>query len=233
MIETVITPKEGCKLSVHSSKVPGQEEYVVDSVEVVSFGRAHFFRSLEKPKPFLVPVTDYEIVEVKEARMVLKGVGFEKSIKIGGGREALREVPEEKVSPQQGEEGVAQEEPQPSVTPYQEKKRGKRYRRKGHHPRDESFTPQPQSQESPAIAESSEAKKEAEAAPVVVRKLIPPPSTLIKEKLARIKGALDEELFPANEVTLSEGESLKVEEKIEEKKEPEEEFPSFNQDQID
>ncbi len=87
IIETVVTPREGCKLVVRSSKSSGQEEYFVDSVEVVSFGQSLFFRSLERPKPFLVPVSDYEILEVREARMVLKTVGQDRSIKIGGGKE--------------------------------------------------------------------------------------------------------------------------------------------------
>lgn len=89
IIQTIITPKEGCKLVIRSSKNAGQEEYFVDAVEVVSFGHASFFRSLERPKPFLVPISDYEIVEVREARMVLKNVGIDRSIKIGGGRESI------------------------------------------------------------------------------------------------------------------------------------------------
>ncbi len=95
VIETVITPKEGCKLVVRSSKSSGQEEYFVDAVEVVSFGHSLFFRSLERPKAFLVPVSDYEILEVREARMVLKNVGSDRSIKIGGGREPAPKPPRE------------------------------------------------------------------------------------------------------------------------------------------
>lgn len=90
IIETVITPKEGYKLVVRSSKASGQEEFFVDAVEVVSFGNALFFRSVEKPKSFLVPTSDYEVLEVREARMVLKHVGVERSIKIGGGKESSR-----------------------------------------------------------------------------------------------------------------------------------------------
>lgn len=97
IIETVITPKEGCKIVVRSSKNAGQEEYFVDAVEVVSFGKALFFRSLERPKSFLVPATDYEILEVREARMVLKNVGLDRSIKIGGGREAAIKPPKEPI----------------------------------------------------------------------------------------------------------------------------------------
>lgn len=94
IIETVITPKEGYKLVVRSSKASGQEEFFVDAVEVVSFGSALFFRSVEKPKSFLVPTSDYEVLEVREARMVLKHVGVERSIKIGGGKEQSRPVRE-------------------------------------------------------------------------------------------------------------------------------------------
>lgn len=106
IIETVISAKEGFKLVVRSSKAASQEEYFVDAVEVVSFGNALFFRSTEKPKAFLAPVTDYEVLEVREARMVLKNVGLEKAIKIGGGKEtmmkAVREPSsEEPSSPQQ------------------------------------------------------------------------------------------------------------------------------------
>lgn len=93
IIETVITPREGFKLVVRSSKGIGQEEYFVDAVEVVSFGQSCFFRSLEKPKAFIVPANDYEVLEVREARIVLKNVGLERSIKIGGGREPTQKAP--------------------------------------------------------------------------------------------------------------------------------------------
>lgn len=95
VIETVVTPKEGCKLVIRNSKGSGQEEYFVDAVEIITFGQAIFFRSLERPKPFIVPASDYEVLEVREARMVLKNVGLERSIKIGGGRENNMRAPKE------------------------------------------------------------------------------------------------------------------------------------------
>ena len=57
IIETIISPKDGCKLLVRSSR-GGEtaEEYYVDAIEVVSFGRAFFFRSMERPKPLLMNV---------------------------------------------------------------------------------------------------------------------------------------------------------------------------------
>ncbi len=105
IIESIITPKEGCRLAVRSSKKGlGQEDYFVDAVEIVSFGNAIFFRSLERPKSFLVPVTDYEVIELKEAKMVLKSAGIEKSIKIGGGKEEEKPSKKRKGMKKQQEE---------------------------------------------------------------------------------------------------------------------------------
>ncbi len=86
IIETVITPKEGSKLVIRNSNGSHQEDYGVSSVEVVSFGKSFFFRSLEKPKPFLLPVSEYEVIEMREIRTVLKKPKTEKTIKIGGGK---------------------------------------------------------------------------------------------------------------------------------------------------
>jgi hypothetical protein len=88
LIETVITPREGYKLVVKSTRIHENDEYFVDALEVVSFGQALFFRSMERPKCFLVPVSDYEVMEVRETRLILKASPLEKGVKIGGGREA-------------------------------------------------------------------------------------------------------------------------------------------------
>jgi len=112
IIETIVTPKDGFKLVVRSSKANTQEEYFVDAVEIVSFGQALFFRSLERPKCFLVPVCDYEVLEVRETRMVLKNAGLDRAIKIGGGREgglkSVRDVERRDLSSK--EEGIGEEE---------------------------------------------------------------------------------------------------------------------------
>ena len=121
IIETIITPKDGCKLTVRSSKSDGQEEFTVDAVEVVSFGQALFFRSQERPRPFLVPVGDYEVLEVKETRVVLKNASFERTIKIGGGREApvRREERSEEEPAEASEEAPAtSERPHARKTPW-------------------------------------------------------------------------------------------------------------------
>jgi len=119
IIETVITPKEGCRLAVRNSKRGvDQEDYFVEAVEIVSFGKAFFFRSTERPKSFLLPVTDYEIIELKETKMILKSTGIEKSIKIGGGKE------EEKHPPRRRKQLKKHHTPMIEAQPIVEKKGG-------------------------------------------------------------------------------------------------------------
>jgi hypothetical protein len=104
IIESIITPKEGHKLVIRSSKGAGHEEFFVDSVEVVSFGNTFFLRSLERPKSFLVPASDYEILEVRETRMVLKNVGIDSSIKIAGGKESPKKEEKAAQAPKEAAE---------------------------------------------------------------------------------------------------------------------------------
>lgn len=198
IIETVITPREGCKLVVRSSKGNGQEDYFVDAVEVVSFGHSFFFRSQERPKSFLVPVSDYEVLELKETRMVLKNVATERSIKIGGGREASPPPPrrEEPV-----DETLSESRPAPDQQ--QQRSSGKRdKRRRGRRGRDRHDYPQdrPPQEAHPAERPPAEDQKPFEEsvtkgdemegepkAPSFISKLFPPPPTLIKESLSRYK----------------------------------------------
>ncbi|MBN1915264.1 MAG: hypothetical protein JW769_05185 [Parachlamydiales bacterium] len=169
IIETIITPKEGNALLVRNSKNPSQDDYLVDCVELVNFGGGIFFRSLEKPKSFLLPVTDYEVVEVKEAKMVLKNAVMEKSIKIGGGKQ-------------------------------QEKMPKKSKRRKN---------------EKSAVSINNE---EGQEAPAITRKLIPPPTTLIKQKIVPVKNpeSIEENALPEEVVVERQQEaSEKIEERVE------------------
>ena len=191
IIETVITPREGCKLVVRSSKGNGQEDYFVDAVEVVSFGHSFFFRSQERPKSFLVPVSDYEILELKETRMVLKNVSSERSIKIGGGREAPPPRHREPQPEERREEAPALPEgEQPAPPPTSDRKRDKR-RRGRRSGRDRHEEPhRPKIEESPAegeeINEGVPARDEPQA-PSFISKLFPPPPTLIKDTISRYK----------------------------------------------
>ena len=223
IIETVITPRDGYKIVVRSSKTIGQEEYFVDAVEVISFGGASFFRSLERPKAFLVPVSDYEVLEVREARVVLKNVGLDRSIKIAGGREGQVKTPKE-----DRKEERKEEEPKPN----QESKvaeraegrpkaegegRGRRDRRRGRGRR-RGEGDEAQGNEDGVNAQSDKVdlippKIEGEEAAIegekitnsILSGLLTPPPTLIKETLHRYR---DNALFQSAFYTKEELETV-------------------------
>lgn len=235
IIETIITPKEGCKLVVRSSKNTGQEEYFVDAVEVISFGQSSFFRSLERPKPFLVPVSDYELLEVREARMVLKSVGIDRSIKIGGGREASRASKgvEKEVSPALEAEVSAKSEFAQTTTdqsaeskveerPSVEKKRDRRrqYRkRRGSQLIEKSESEAAEAtvdQEGKADVSYSASQEEnvegSQPTPGLLSSLLQPPPTLISETISKYReNALFKSAF-----FLSEEEQYKPHDKVQE-----------------
>ena len=197
IIETVITPRDGCKLVVRNSKAPGQEEYIVEAVEVVSFGQSIFFRSLERPRSFLVPVSDYEVLELKETRMALKSVPTERSIKIGGGREA---GPPRQREQEMREEGYAQ--PQQDRQSKRDKRRRGRRGRDRHEPHSQEMRPMPSDDYAPPsdVPEAPPQMPE-EPKPSYISKLFPPPSTLIKETLSRYKPTepSSEEVFSSSD----------------------------------
>jgi hypothetical protein len=234
IIETVITPTEGCKLVVRSSKSTGQEEYFVDALEVVTFGHALFYRSLERPKAFLVPASDYEILEVREARMVLKNVGIERTIKIGGGKapkEQAYEKPEavpqpEPVAPAAAEaaEAPAEAKVDGRVDKRRERRRHARRRRgrddgapeesDGSQASDKESTGGPL-EEGESVKDGAEPERAASQPTSFISPLLPPPSTLISETIARYRdNALFREAFYSKEEASEDvgEESLKPEE---------------------
>lgn len=97
ILETIIAAKEGFKLKLKSTKNDGAIEYLVDAVEVVSFGTTFFYRSGEPAHTFFVPAQDFEIVQVRQARLMLK-TPVDKAVKIAGGAEAGKKPAPEKVS---------------------------------------------------------------------------------------------------------------------------------------
>ncbi|MBM3191754.1 MAG: hypothetical protein FJZ63_03770 [Chlamydiae bacterium] len=185
VIETIITPKEGYKLTVRSSRSGSQEEYIVDAVEVVSFGHALFFRSEERPKAFLLPVAEYEVVETKETRVILKNAPLEGSIKIGGGKvsKPLKE----------GEDRPQTSAPRAEETHSEDRsKRRKGLSRRKRHAEAEGAQRGPVEARSqgPSEGASSSSEKKEEDAPVssmMFRSLIPPPPGLISEKFQQEK----------------------------------------------
>ncbi|MGE3954788.1 MAG: hypothetical protein AB7F31_06360 [Parachlamydiales bacterium] len=169
IIESVITPREGCKLVVRNTKGAGQEEYLVDALEVVSFGAAVFFRSLERPKNFLLPVSDYEVLEVRETRMVLKHM--------------LEPEKKQKVEQKTDEEAPAPKEKR------RERRRGRRRGRKegaeeGMEGEEESAELPPAREEAPPPPPKAAPNREA------LYKMPPPPSALISETIGRYKEML-------------------------------------------
>lgn len=200
IIESVITPKDGCKIVVRSSKNSGQEEFFVDAVEVVSFGNCFFFRSLERPKAFLVPVSDYEILEVRETRMVLKNVGIDQSIKIGGGKEQkqVKEPPQEKTKIPES----VPLEPEEKIEKKRDRRKHFKRRRGSEEAAKEIDLILPQEETATTgkveLPKPKEVGEESVLAPPVTRSsplfatLLPPPPNLISETLARLK---DDDLF--------------------------------------
>lgn len=194
IIETIISPREGYRLIVRSTKHTSEEEFTVDAVEVVSFGSALFYRSLEKPHPFLLPVADYQVVEGKESRVVLKNAQFERTIKIGGGREAsFKKEAEDDDSDEQmlpmGLEDEAAEEAQPAEPGMERKRERRRNRRRrgGHDHRDEQQRPRPEQASSEPRQEAAHTTpKEPFAAPLFTH-LIPPPTSLISDSIQKYK----------------------------------------------
>lgn len=182
IIESVVTPRDGYKLVIRSSKGTAQEEYFVDSLEMVSFGGSFFYRSLERPKSFLVPVSDYEVIEAREARMVLKSASPDRgAIRIGGGKKDK----EEDSKPEQ---------------PKQEKSRRRSNRRRRKEEVEEPKEQQPVEVEAEVevtesveeVVEKPVKPKKKESQKPVVSSLLPPPKTLIRDSMERYR---DDEQF--------------------------------------
>lgn len=179
LVETVITPKEGYKLLIRPISGNQQEEYSVVSIEVVSFGSCFFFRSKEKPKAFLLPMTEYEVVEARETRTVLKKPQVEKSIKIGGGKKASIKMVKAKEPEKEAIEEEAKEEDSKEEPKKRERKRPRKRRTKSE-------------KEDESKEEDSVGKEKEKKAPVVRRTLLPPPTSLISEQIDRYKHYLTE-----------------------------------------
>jgi hypothetical protein len=165
IVETVVTAREGCKLAIRNSKGVSQEEFFVDAVEVVSFGHAFFYRSLERPKNFLVPVSDYEVLEIRETRMVLKTAGT-KAAKSNQPQKSEKK-PEKKT------EKKAEKKTEPASVEKPEKKRERRKSRRR--------VKSPQEITAVASDPESDTKKESTEVPAVVAGDEPMASTTTHE----------------------------------------------------
>ena len=199
IIETVITPKDGYKLTIRNSKGGSQEEYSVDAIEVVSFGQSMFFRSQERPKPFLLPVSDYEVMETKETRVVLKNPPVEGSIKIGGGK-LVKPPKEQEEKPAQPMSAVQKPHEEAGDDRPRRRKSSLR-RRRGEHEGSEGHQQRavsPEAKMNRPHHHTAEGEKKASVervagdneAPIstsMFKNLIPPPPGLISEKFQQEK----------------------------------------------
>lgn len=194
IIETILSPKDGCKLCIRNSKIAGAEELFVDAVEIVSFGGAFFFRGQERPKPFLVPVSDYEVFEVKETRVVLKNITHERNIKISGGREAFTKPPKE-AAPEKVEDVEKEVEGKELTTEVvgdvkTDKKRDRRRNRRKRIAEEKKETVDKKGSSESFDEEGGEDKTsstEIKVSSAMFTHLLPPPPTLISETLGRLR----------------------------------------------
>lgn len=177
IIETVITPKEGFKLLLRASGVETGDEYQVDAIEVVSFGKSTFFRSLEKPKAFLLPVSDYEIIEIKETRVVLKKASIEKPIKIAGGKKPT--PPAKEASSKEASKQADSEEKE------EESKKGKKRKKS----RSKKGSAEKKTEVAAPKEQAEKKDNEPPPPPRKMRALIPPPSALISDSISKYKEA--------------------------------------------
>jgi hypothetical protein len=205
IVETIISAKEGYKLSIKSSKTVGQEEYLVDAVEVVSFSGALFYRCSEKPKAFFLPIHDYEVGEIREAKLAIRSPVAEKSIKIGGGKEASRQ---QKVEPEEkqvdnmviSEEATTPKEieSQPQATADSQKRvKKQKFRRKRGFDENAREAVQREVAAAPEGTPLLTAQVPAES---VFSHLLKPPETLISASIHKYK-KMEEDALLAAEVT--------------------------------
>lgn len=155
-----------------------------------------------------MPVTDYEVIEVKETRVALKNIAHERNIKIGGGREAsvrpsAKEVPSEKFdeSSESGEESVRESADEAVVEVSGEGRGDKKRDRRRHRRRrlaeerrewvekeKQEQTTEPQNMEGKAPTEGGGSQDEAvKVSSSMFSTLFPPPPTLISETIGRYK----------------------------------------------
>lgn len=200
IIESIVTPKEGYKLSIKNSKGGSGEEFLVDAVEIISFGQTFFYRSMERPKSFMVPVSDYEISEVKELRLVVKNPNIDRAIKIAGGKESNQQGNNNQQQKQQSGKQQSQEQKNDSNkeaanSPKKERKRQKRGRRSSTastaNEEKEKQSEVPTEQRSLPLPGKVDDSEDVIAPASIFSGLLTPPQTLISESLMKSPPPVD------------------------------------------
>jgi hypothetical protein len=195
VIQSVITPRQGYRLVVRSSKSAGLEEHFVDAVEIVSFGSFSFFRSTERPKPFIVPVSDYEVLEVREPRIVLK-TPAQGSIKVSAAEKPRAKQEVEKAETQDETKGRGREKQEARTEKRRDRRRGTR-RRRGQ-ARDDNIQQVQDDEkalhehEHEPFTEFTDSELQAQREELLsttpmLSSILPPPATLIRDNLERLR----------------------------------------------
>jgi hypothetical protein len=195
-----LSARDGFKLVLKNSKMTTGSEVSAEVIEIVSFSGNVFYRSQDRSKNFLLPASDYEVQEVKDSRLVLKNISLDKSNKLQNPpKEAsVREIEEELVAEEMGDVEAVSEPAQASSSGSSSRLERRRERRRNRRRRqmEEKATQDKQpalsidSQEAEKVEESFDEIKTDEAslaAPIPTINLIPPPTTLISQTLARYK----------------------------------------------
>ena len=189
LVETVITPKDGYKLIIRPSNAENKQEYSVSAVEVVSFGNAFFFRSLEKPVSFLLSMTEYEVIESREVRAVLKKPQIEKPIKISGGKKVSKTSKVIKNKKTEDVSEIKEGSKKAVQTKKQEKKSSNKSKGEKTAVKNRS---KDLSSEDLKSEELNQSIKEEKSNQPIKRTLLPPPTSLISEQIDKYKSHLDE-----------------------------------------
>jgi hypothetical protein len=200
IVESVLSARDGYKLVLKNSKLSSSTEISAEVIEIVSFTGTLFYRSQDRSKNFLLPASDFEVSEVKDARLVLKNISLEKSNKLQNlQRETVALEPgfdeddakSDEAAISADSEGANQQAPE-SKSNRLERRRERRRNRRRRHSEERQTEDKKEGSASEVITQEETVEKviSDEGTPVVAvptLNLIPPPTTLISQTLARYK----------------------------------------------
>lgn len=199
IVESVLSARDGYKLVLKNSKLASTTDISAEVIEIVSFTGTLFYRSQDRSKNFLLPASDFEISEVKDARLVLKNISLEKSSKLQNfQRETTTVEPDFDDEESKAEDNATQVDQEVSNqqasgqnTRLERRRERRRNRRRRHSEERQSddkkdaAVAEVSTQEEPLEKVTTEEMSHANVIPTL--NLIPPPTTLISQTLARYK----------------------------------------------
>jgi hypothetical protein len=199
IIESILSARDGFKLVLKNSKTVSSQEISAEVIEIVSFAGAVFYRSQDRSKNFLVPASDFEIAEVKDARLVLKNISLEKSSKLqnppkeSSFHDQELDMKEEVTTSalDENEAATSSNTQSSSQNNRMERRRERRRNRRRRHNEDRQQDDKKdvaQEDNSQEPSDSFDGNESSQAPmPIPTLNLIPPPTTLISQTLARYK----------------------------------------------